>query len=80
MIEYGLHDSFRLFEQDEKSYSWWDYRMMGFRRNHGLRIDHILISKALVPLCKSCVIDKAPRKLERPSDHTPVVVELLEEV
>lgn len=79
MIEYGLHDSFRLFEQDEKSYSWWDYRMMGFRRNHGLRIDHILISKALVPLCKSCVIDKAPRKLERPSDHTPVVVELLEE-
>lgn len=76
MIEYGLHDSFRLFEQDEKSYSWWDYRMMGFRRNHGLRIDHILISEALVPLCKSCVIDKAPRKLERPSDHTPVVVEL----
>jgi exodeoxyribonuclease-3 len=80
MIEYGLHDSFRLFEQDEKSYSWWDYRMMGFRRNHGLRIDHILISNALVPLCKSCVIDKAPRKLERPSDHTPVVVELLAEV
>jgi exodeoxyribonuclease-3 len=80
MIEYGLHDSFRLFEQDEKSYSWWDYRMMGFRRNHGLRIDHILISNALVPLCKSCVIDKAPRKLERPSDHTPVVVELLTEV
>ena len=73
----GLRDSFRLFEQPEKSFTWWDYRMMGFRRNHGLRIDHILISEPLVAQCKSCVIDKAPRKLERPSDHTPVVVELL---
>ena len=73
----GLHDSFRLFEQAEKSFTWWDYRMMGFRRNHGLRIDHILISEPLVAQCKSCVIDKAPRKLERPSDHTPVIVELL---
>jgi exodeoxyribonuclease-3 len=72
----GLHDSFRLFEQAEKSFTWWDYRMMAFRRNHGLRIDHILISEALIAQCKSCVIDKAPRKLERPSDHTPVVVEL----
>ncbi len=72
----GLSDSFRLFEQPEKSYSWWDYRMMAFRRNLGLRIDHILISEPLVASCKSCVIDKAPRKLERPSDHTPVVVEL----
>ncbi|OFZ67855.1 MAG: exodeoxyribonuclease III [Betaproteobacteria bacterium RBG_16_56_24] len=72
----GLRDSFRLFEQPEKSFSWWDYRMMAFRRNHGLRIDHILISEPLVSQCKSCVIDKAPRKLERPSDHTPVVVDL----
>ena len=72
----GLHDSFRLFEQAEKSFTWWDYRMMGFRRNHGLRIDHILLSEPLVAQCKGCVIDKAPRKLERPSDHTPVVVEL----
>ncbi len=72
----GLRDSFRLFEQAEKSYSWWDYRMMAFRRNHGLRIDHILISEPLVTQCRSCVIDKAPRKLERPSDHAPVVVEL----
>ncbi|MCK9201458.1 MAG: exodeoxyribonuclease III [Gallionella sp.] len=72
----GLRDSFRLFEQPEKSYSWWDYRMMAFRRNMGLRIDHILISEPLVASCKGCVIDKAPRKLERPSDHTPVVVEL----
>lgn len=72
----GLKDSYRLFEQAEKTFSWWDYRMMAFRRNMGMRIDHILISAALVPQCKSCVIDKAPRKLERPSDHTPVVVEL----
>ncbi|MDO9012219.1 MAG: exodeoxyribonuclease III [Gallionella sp.] len=72
----GLTDSYRLFEQAEKTFSWWDYRMMAFRRNMGMRIDHILISKPLVPLCKSCVIDKAPRKLERPSDHTPVVVEI----
>jgi len=77
LLKLGLHDSFRLFEQPEKSFTWWDYRMMAFRRNHGLRIDHILISDALVQQCKSCVIDKAPRKLERPSDHVPVVVELL---
>lgn len=76
LLQLGLRDSFRLFEQAEKSYSWWDYRMMAFRRNIGLRIDHILISEPLVALCKNCVIDKAPRKLERPSDHTPVVVEL----
>ena len=76
LVQLGLRDSFRLFEQTEKSFSWWDYRMMGFRRNHGLRIDLILISDALVAQCKSCVIDKAPRKLERPSDHTPVIIEL----
>lgn len=77
LVQLGLRDSFRLFEQAEKSFTWWDYRMMAFRRNCGLRIDHILISEPLVALCKSCVIDKAPRKLERPSDHAPVVVELL---
>jgi len=70
----GLRDAFRLFEQPEKSFSWWDYRMMGFRRNHGLRIDHILISDGLS--CSACGIDKAPRKLERPSDHTPVWAEV----
>jgi len=73
----GLHDSFRLFEQPEKSFSWWDYRMMGFRRNFGMRIDHILISDALKDKAESCIIDKAPRKLERPSDHTPVVLTLI---
>lgn len=70
----GLRDAFRLFEQPEKSYSWWDYRMMGFRRNHGMRIDHILLSDALN--CTACNIDKTPRKLERPSDHTPVWAEV----
>ena len=76
LLQLGLSDSFRLFEQPEKSYTWWDYRMMAFRRNTGMRIDHILVSVPLVTQCKSCVIDKAPRKLKRPSDHTPVVVEL----
>jgi exodeoxyribonuclease III len=69
----GLVDCFRAFEQPEKSYSWWDYRMMAFRRNAGLRIDLILASHALAQKCGACHIDKAPRKLERPSDHTPVV-------
>ena len=72
----GLIDSFRLFEQAEGSFSWWDYRMAGFRRNLGMRIDHILVSNTLVANCKTSWIDKAPRKLERPSDHTPVVLEL----
>lgn len=72
----GLADAFRLFEQPENSYSWWDYRMAAFRRNMGLRIDHILLSPALSTGCRSCWIDKAPRKLERPSDHAPVVAEL----
>jgi exodeoxyribonuclease III len=76
LISLGFHDSFRLFEQPEKSFSWWDYRMMGFRRNFGMRIDHILLSDALKLFCTECVIDKAPRKLERPSDHTPVIATL----
>ena len=76
LLQLGLRDGFRLFEQPDKSYSWWDYRMMAFRRNMGLRIDHILVSEPLVAQCKSCMIDKAPRKLERPSDHTPVILEL----
>ena len=76
LIGLGLHDAFRMFEQAEKAYSWWDYRMAAFRRDLGLRIDHILVSTPLLPACKASWIDKAPRKLERPSDHTPVVLEL----
>jgi exodeoxyribonuclease-3 len=75
-LDLGLSDAFRLFEQAEASFSWWDYRAAGFRRNLGLRIDHILISAALRPCCRACSIDKEPRKLERPSDHAPVLLEL----
>jgi exodeoxyribonuclease-3 len=71
-----LTDAFRLFEQAPKSYSWWDYREFAFKRNRGLRIDHILVSTELVKSVSACVIDKAPRKNERPSDHTPVIVTL----
>ncbi len=72
----GLADAFRLFEQPDKSYSWWDYRMAAFRRNLGLRIDHILLSPPLAGRCAACTIDVEPRKLERPSDHAPVVGDL----
>lgn len=73
LLALGLKDSFRLFDQPEKSFSWWDYRMMGFRRNHGLRIDLILASNALAETCRASTIDVAPRKLDKPSDHAPVV-------
>jgi exodeoxyribonuclease-3 len=69
----GLADAFRLFEQPEKQYSWWDYRQLAFRRNRGLRIDHILLSPALAQRCSACTIDREPRKLEQPSDHVPVI-------
>lgn len=69
-------DAYRLFEQPEKSYSWWDYRQLGFQKNRGLRIDHILLSKALAPHCTACTIDRIPRKWTQPSDHTPVIAEL----
>jgi exodeoxyribonuclease-3 len=75
LLSLGLKDTFRLFEQPEKIYSWWDYRMMGFRRNAGLRIDQILVSEPLAKRCTSCGIDKEPRRLERPSDHAPVIAE-----
>jgi exodeoxyribonuclease-3 len=72
----GPGDSFRMFEQLRKSYSWWDYRMLGYQKNRGLRIDHILVSEALKPQVKGCTIDRVPRKWEKPSDHAPVTVEL----
>jgi len=76
LLALGLTDSFRMFEQPPKSYSWWDYRMLGYQKNRGLRIDHILVSEAVKPQVKSCVIDRVPRKWEKPSDHTPVVLEI----
>ena len=76
LIGLGLVDAFRAFEQPPKSWSWWDYRNLAFRRNQGLRIDHVLVGTALAGRLTACTIDKAPRRNERPSDHAPVVVEL----
>ena len=76
IIDLGLSDSFRTINPSENQYSWWDYRMAGFRRNLGMRIDHILTNKNLVDKIKVSAIDKEPRKSERPSDHTPVIIEI----
>lgn len=76
LLDLGLKDAFRLFEQPEKIYSWWDYRMLAFRRNMGLRIDHILLSSGIAGECTACTVDKEARKAERPSDHAPVIAEL----
>lgn len=75
LLDLGLSDVFRQFEQPEKTFSWWDYRAAGFRRNAGLRIDLILASKALADRCTASNIDREPRTWERPSDHTPVIAE-----
>jgi len=72
----GLKDSFRLFEQPPKSFSWWDYRQLAFPKNHGLRIDHILLSPPLAARCMSSRIDRNARKGLKPSDHAPILVEL----
>lgn len=76
ILNLGLVDSFRLYDQPEKSYTWWDYRMNAFKRNMGLRIDHIFMSQSASLKCRRCYIDKEPRTLERPSDHAPLVAEL----
>jgi exodeoxyribonuclease III len=76
VVDVGLKDAFRLFDQPEKQFSWWDYRLNAFQRGWGLRIDHILLSPKLVDKCTGCTIDTAPRKRERPSDHAPVIAEL----
>ena len=73
LLALGLSDCYRLFDQEPNGFSWWDYRAGGFRRNRGLRIDHILASTSLAASCVACTIDKRPRTLERPSDHTPVI-------
>jgi exodeoxyribonuclease-3 len=78
LLDLGLKDSFRLFQQPERSFSWWDYRMNQFRRNMGLRIDHILLSSPLVQQARASTIHKEMRAHERPSDHAPVVTDLEE--
>ena len=75
ILAVGLQDVFRRFEQPEKEFSWWDYRMNAFRRKRGLRIDLILASDALAARCTACRIDKEPRRDQRPSDHTPVIAD-----
>ena len=76
LVEAGFVDAFRLFPQPERSFSWWDYRLGAFRRDWGLRIDLVLLARSLAARCSACIIDKAPRGLERPSDHAPVIAEL----
>jgi exodeoxyribonuclease-3 len=75
-VDLGLHDTFRLFNDEAGHYSWWDYRQAGFRRNLGMRIDLVLASEALRARCRAAAIDRVPRTWERPSDHTPVLLEL----
>jgi exodeoxyribonuclease III len=77
MIQLGLKDCLRLHPQPDKSFSWWDYRMNAFKRNQGLRIDHILVNQTWSTQCVRCFIDKTPRAWERPSDHAPVIAEFL---
>jgi exodeoxyribonuclease-3 len=79
LLDAGFADAFCLFPAPEERYTWWDYRVFAFRRNLGLRIDHILLSPGLAEKCQSCQIDKAPRRLERPSDHAPVTVNCVTE-
>ena len=76
VIDVGLKDAFRLFEQPEKQFSWWDYRLNAFERGWGLRIDLILLAPQLAARCTACTIDTAPRRLQRPSDHAPVIADL----
>ena len=76
LLDLGLTDAYRMFEQAPKSFSWWDYRMLGFQKNRGLRIDHVLVSAALKDRVTACTIDRAPRKWTKPSDHAPVVLTL----
>jgi exodeoxyribonuclease-3 len=76
LINLGLKDAFRMFPQEPKCFSWWDYRQLGFRLNKGLRIDHILLSTELAQRCTACAIDRVPRKWEQPSDHAPVIATL----
>ena len=73
LLDLGLHDAFRLFAQPERVFSWWPYGRLGFPRNWGLRIDHLLVSEALAAACRACTVDPGPRGHERPSDHAPVL-------
>ena len=75
ILDLGFQDTFRLFEQAERTWSWWDYRMNAFRRKMGLRIDLVLVSKAMAGRCTASYVDIEPRRQERPSDHAPAIAE-----
>jgi exodeoxyribonuclease-3 len=75
LLDLGLQDSFSLLPQAPQTFTWWDYRQAAFRRNLGLRIDHLLVCAPLAARCRSWAVDPAPRRLERPSDHAPVLAE-----
>ncbi len=75
MLDHGLSDTFRRFDQPDGVFSWWDYRMNAFRRKMGLRIDLILASEAMLERCSASYVDIEPRRQERPSDHAPVIAE-----
>src|SRR5262245_30952146 len=76
LVQLGLKDAFRMFTRQEKSFTWWDYRMNALKRNFGLRIDHILLGSGLASRCRACAIDVEPRRRERPSDHAPIMADL----
>lgn len=76
LINLGIYDAYRIFDKEEERYSFWDYQRGAWQNNNGIRIDHFLLSSTLVDRAQSCVIDKEPREWERPSDHTPIVLEL----
>jgi exodeoxyribonuclease III len=75
-IALGLVDAFRLFPQPEGTFTWWDYRQLAFPKNHGLRIDHVLLSPSLAERCTRCMVDRNSRKGAKPSDHAPVIAEI----
>jgi exodeoxyribonuclease III len=76
LLDLGLQDAFTLFPPPAQRFTWWDYRQGAFRRNRGLRIDHVLLAPGLARACRLCQIDVSPRRLERPSDHAPLTVAL----
>jgi exodeoxyribonuclease III len=77
LLDWGLQDVFRRFHQEGGLYSWWDYRQLGFPKNRGLRIDHLLCTQKLADRTQSAIVDREARKGKDPSDHAPVIVEIV---
>lgn len=79
LIYLGLTDAFRVFNQDDEQYSFWDYQGGAWPKNHGIRIDHFLLSPSITDRLQNCIIDSAPRALDKPSDHTPIIIEIADQ-